>query len=151
MKATTKFSTLHEATNQLLYSSLSKALASASNSKQLHKIHSIVITLGLEKSAFFSGTLINKYARFKDPTSSLSVFHKVSPTANVYLWNSIIRALNYNELFSKAIRFYTQMRKMDVLPDKYTFPSVANSCAALVDIKMGKVVHENVLEMGLAV
>ncbi|XWS58651.1 hypothetical protein CRYUN_Cryun08bG0052800 [Craigia yunnanensis] len=149
MKTTTKFSTLHEATNQLLYSSLSKALASASNSKQLHKIHSTIITLGLEKSTFFSGTLISKYAQFKDPTSSLSVFYQVSPTANVYLWNSIIRALTHNGLFSKALGFYTQMRKFDVLPDKYTFPSVANSCAALVDIAMGKVVHENVLKMGL--
>ncbi|XVE62388.1 hypothetical protein DITRI_Ditri06bG0114600 [Diplodiscus trichospermus] len=38
---------------------------------------------------------------------------------------------------------------MDVLPDKYTFPSVANCCAALVDIEVGRVVHENVLKMGL--
>ncbi|XVF06768.1 hypothetical protein REPUB_Repub06bG0079200 [Reevesia pubescens] len=149
MKTTTKFSTLHEATNQLLYSSLSKALSAASNSKQLHKIHSIIITLGLQESAFFSGKLISKYAQFKDPNSSLSVFHQVSPKANVYHWNSIIRALTHNGLFSKALGFYTQMRKMDVLPDKYTFPSVANSCAALGDIEMGKVVHENVLEMGL--
>ncbi|KAK6232661.1 hypothetical protein SCA6_002734 [Theobroma cacao] len=143
------FNTLHEARHQILYSSITKALSSVSNSKQLHKIHSIIITLGLENSVLFSGKLISKYAQFKDPTSSLSVFHRVSSTSNVYQWNSVIRALTHNGLFSKALGFYTQMRKMDVLPDKYTFPSVANSCAALVDIEMGKVVHENVLDMGL--
>ncbi|MBA0716084.1 hypothetical protein Golax_014950 [Gossypium laxum] len=149
MKTTTKFSTLHEATNQFLFSSLSKSLSSASTTKQLHRIHSIIITLGLEKSSFFSGKLISKYAQFKDPKSSFSVFHQVSPTANVYQWNSIIRALTHNGLFTKALGFYGKMRKLDVLPDKCTFPSVINSCAALVDIEMGQVVHENVLKMGL--
>ncbi|KAL4355256.1 hypothetical protein GQ457_06G015990 [Hibiscus cannabinus] len=150
MKTTTKLSTLHGATNQFLYSSLSKALTSASNSKQLLRIHSKIITLGLENSSFFSGKLISKYAQFKDPNSSFSVFHQVSPSANVYQWNSIIRALTHNGLFSKALAFYSQMRKLDVLPDKCTFPSVINSCAALVDIEIGQVVHQNVLKMDLS-
>ncbi|OMO71059.1 hypothetical protein COLO4_28397 [Corchorus olitorius] len=143
------FTTLNEATNQRLYCSISRALSSASNSKQLLKVHSLIVTLGFQKSVFFSGKLISKYAQFKDSNSSLSVFHLVSPTTNVYQWNSIIRALTHNGLFSKALGFYTQMREMDVLPDKYTFPSVVNSCAALLDVKMGKIVHENALEMGL--
>ncbi|KAE8673802.1 Pentatricopeptide repeat-containing protein [Hibiscus syriacus] len=149
MKTTAKFSALHEATNEFLYSSLSKALSSASNSKKLHRIHSKIITLGFEKSSFFSGKLISKYAQFRDLTSSFSVFRQVSPSANVYQWNSFVRALTHNELFSTALGFYSHMRKMDVLPDKYTFPSVINSCAALVDIEMGQVVHQNVLKMDL--
>ncbi|KAE8734605.1 Pentatricopeptide repeat-containing protein [Hibiscus syriacus] len=149
MKTISKFSPLQEATNEFLYASLSKALSSASNSKYLHRIHSKIITLGFEKSSFFSGKLITKYAQFKDPTSSFSLFRQVSPSANVYQWNSFIRALTHNGLFSKALGFYSQMRRMNVLPDKYTFPSVINSCAALVDIEMGQVVHQNVLKMDL--
>ncbi|KAJ4834479.1 hypothetical protein Tsubulata_005628, partial [Turnera subulata] len=135
---------------EIIHSScLTKALTSvASNPKQLHKIHSRIITLGLEKSVFFSGKLIAKYAHLKQPISSLSVFRAVSPTTNVFLWNSLIRALTHNGFFSKALEIYSTMHDMNVRPDTHTFPSVINACAASLDFEMGRVVHDRVLELG---
>ncbi|GAV78148.1 PPR domain-containing protein/PPR_2 domain-containing protein/DYW_deaminase domain-containing protein [Cephalotus follicularis] len=131
-----------------LYSSISEALSSASSSKQLSKVHALIITSGLNQSVFFSGRLISKYAHFRDPLSSLTVFDQVALKTNVYQWNSIIRALTHNGLFSKALEYYTTMCKMKVLPDKYTFPSVINACAGLFDFEMSNVVHERAFEMG---
>ncbi|XP_021910726.1 pentatricopeptide repeat-containing protein At3g03580-like, partial [Carica papaya] len=129
-------------------SSISNALSSASISKDVHKIHALIIASGLDQSSFFSGKLISKYAQLKDPTSSLSVFHRVSPTTNVYQWNSIIRALTQNGLYSTALDFYTRMQRMELVPDKFTFPSVINACAGLLDYGMGKFVHEHISKMG---
>lgn len=39
------------------------------------------------------------------------------------------------------------MRESTVRPDAYTFPCVINACAALDDVTMGGLVHEQVLEM----
>ncbi|KAM7508938.1 hypothetical protein LguiA_019391 [Lonicera macranthoides] len=130
--------------------SIAKALSSATNSKELHKIHSLLITLGLAKSVFFSGKLITKYAKFKDPLASLSVFQRVSPTSSVYQWNTIIRAMTHNGLFSQALGFYSQMKILMVKPDAYTFPTVINACAGLLNFEMGKLVHDDVIEMGFA-
>ncbi|CAK9144820.1 unnamed protein product [Ilex paraguariensis] len=127
---------------------LSKALSSARNSRDLHTVHSLLVTLGLDQSVFFSGILIRKYDKFKDPLASLSVFRRVSPTNNVYLWNTIIRAMTRNGLFSEALNLYTQMRKLRVYPDTHTFPSVINACAGLAAFEMGKIVHDHLLQMG---
>lgn len=132
----------------ILYTSLSNTLSSATNPRDLHKIHSVIITLGLYKSVLFSGKLISKYSQFKEPLASASIFGQSSRKSNVYLWNTIIRAMTHNGLFSRALEFYTQMRELKIKPDNYTFPSVINSCANLLDFEMAKVVHEHVLEMG---
>ncbi|CAG7878475.1 unnamed protein product [Brassica rapa] len=128
--------------------SISKALSS-SNLKDLRRIHALVISLGLERSSdFFSGKLIDKYSHLKDPRSSLSVFKRVSPAENVYLWNSIIRALSHNGLFSEALEFYGKLREAKVSPDKYTFPPVVKACAGVFDKEMGDSVYNKIIELG---
>ncbi|KAA8520335.1 hypothetical protein F0562_014591 [Nyssa sinensis] len=145
---TVKLCTLSRRSQELLYVSISKKLSSATDSRELHKIHSLIITLGFDQSVFFSGKLISKYAKFRDPLASLSVFRRVSPTNNIYQWNSIIRALTHNGLFSEALDFYSQMRKLKLRPDTHTFPSIINACAGLSDLEKGRLVHDHVSEMG---
>ncbi|XP_010467983.1 PREDICTED: pentatricopeptide repeat-containing protein At3g03580 [Camelina sativa] len=127
---------------------ISRALSSSSNLSELRRAHALVICLGLDSSDFFAGKLIDKYSQFREPASSLSVFRRVSPAKNVYLWNSIIRAFCKNGLFPKALEFYGKLRESKVSPDKYTFPSVIKACAGLFDAKMGDLVYEQILEMG---
>nr|VDD47447.1 unnamed protein product [Brassica oleracea] len=130
--------------------SISKALSSSSsNLKDLRRIHALVISLGLERSSdFFSGKLIDKYSHLKDPRSSLSVFKRVSPAENVYLWNSIIRALSRNGLFSEALEFYGKLREANVSPDRYTFPPVVKACAGVFDKEIGDSVYNQIIELG---
>ncbi|KAJ0611990.1 putative tetratricopeptide-like helical domain superfamily, DYW domain-containing protein [Helianthus annuus] len=135
--------------HQSLYSTLSKSLSSTSTIKQLHKIHSLLITSGLHQTPFFSGKLITKYSHFKHPHSSSLIFTTISPTTNVYQWNTIIRAMTHNGLFTEALDYYYSMRVSNIKPDKFTFPSVINACASCSGkIETAKIVHEHVLEMG---
>ncbi|XP_010549740.1 PREDICTED: pentatricopeptide repeat-containing protein At3g03580 isoform X2 [Tarenaya hassleriana] len=129
-------------------SAISKALSSVANLKELRRIHAFVISLGLDGSDFFSGKLIDSYSHLRDPGSSLSIFRRVSPARNIYLWNSVIRTFSQNGLFSKAIEFYGKLRETDVSPDKYTFPSVIKACSGLLDEEMGSFVHKDVTDLG---
>lgn len=131
-----------------LYSSISKALTSTTNLKYLQKIHSFIVAVGLQRSVFFSGKLIAKYSQFKDPHSSVWIFRVNSPTDNVYMWNTLIRAMTHNGLFIEALEFYKRMRQSKVEPDKHTFPSVINACGSLMDLEMGNLVHKHVLKVG---
>ncbi|KAL0397478.1 UNVERIFIED_CONTAM: Pentatricopeptide repeat-containing protein [Sesamum calycinum] len=56
--------------------------------------------------------------------------------------------MTHNGLYSKALEFYVEMRKLEVKPDSYTFPSVINACGSLMDLERGRVVHEDVMELG---
>ncbi|CAN0842375.1 Pentatricopeptide repeat-containing protein At3g03580, partial [Linum grandiflorum] len=142
-------SKLPERYSQFVYSALAGAISTATTQKQLRRIHSRLLTLGLDRSVFFSGKLTSKYGQLKDPVSSLNVFRRASPAAgNAYQWNSIIRALTQNGLCSEALEIYSGMQEVNVRPDNYTFPSVINACAGLMDVEMGKVVHDRVKEIG---
>ncbi|XP_006354668.1 pentatricopeptide repeat-containing protein At3g03580 [Solanum tuberosum] len=145
---TIKLGIVGQRTEYCFHSLILRALSSVTNQTDLHKVHSLIVVSGQHQSTFFSGKLISKYSQFKDPVSSLSIFRINSPTHNVYLWNTIIRAMTHNGLWSKALDFYTQMRKLNVKPDNYTFPSIINSCGSLLDLEMVKIVHNDVLEMG---
>ncbi|KAK1369746.1 Pentatricopeptide repeat-containing protein [Heracleum sosnowskyi] len=56
--------------------------------------------------------------------------------------------MTHNALFSHAFTFYFQMLNMKIHPDRYTFPSLINACAGLLDVGMGNLVHHHVLQMG---
>ncbi|CDP19809.1 unnamed protein product [Coffea canephora] len=145
---TRKLCSLSARSRDFFYTSLSNALSSATNQRNLRRIHSLIITLGLHNSVLFSGKLISKYSQFKDPLASLSIFEQRSHKKNVYLWNTIIRAMTHNGLYSTALDFYTQMRELRIVPDNYTLPSVINSCANLLDFETAKLVHDHVLDVG---
>ncbi|CAM8904498.1 unnamed protein product [Rhodiola kirilowii] len=142
------YSNLHSQL-QPMQVSISKALnRSRIGSEKLRKIHSLLITTGLERSVFFAGKLISKYAHVSDVASCLSIFQSMMHTGNIYLWNSIIRAYSYNKLYVKCIDKYTELRSLTLRPDTHTFPSVIGACAGLMDKVMGEAVHEHVKELG---
>ncbi|KAG6420250.1 hypothetical protein SASPL_116772 [Salvia splendens] len=130
------------------YTSISNALSSPANRKDLQKIHSLLITLGLQNSATFLGILITKYSQFKDTHSALLVFGGISPQNDVYVWNTIIRAMTHNRCYTKSLEFYAEMRDLGVKPDNYTFPSVINACGSSMDFEKGRAVHDHVVELG---
>lgn len=134
-----------------IYSSISNALSSSPNRKDLQKIHSLLITFGFVNYPFFLGKLIAKYSQLKDPDSALLVFGGNSCTRDVYVWNTIIRAMTQNRFYGKAFEFYAEMRELSVKPDRYTFPSVINACGSLVDFEKGRIVHEHAVQLGFGV
>ncbi|KAH6793782.1 Tetratricopeptide repeat superfamily protein [Perilla frutescens var. hirtella] len=131
-----------------IYTSISNALSSSANIKDLQKIHSVLVTFGFRSSLIFLGKLISKYSQFKDPDSALLVFRGNSYGNDAYMWNTIIRAMTHSRKYGKALEFYAEMRELGVKPDNYTFPSVINACGNLMDFQKGRVVHEHVAELG---
>lgn len=144
MKAARQLSNL----SRDIYTSISNALSSSANRKDLQKIHSVLITSGLQKSAIFLGKLITKYSQFKDTDSALSVFGGISYPNDAYVWNTIIRAMTHNGCYRKALEFYAEMKELGVKPDNYTFPSVINACGNLMDFEKGRFVQEHAAELG---
>ncbi|KAL8500630.1 hypothetical protein ACS0TY_020275 [Phlomoides rotata] len=148
MKATKQFSNFSCRSRYIYTAAISKALSSSPNRKNLQKLHSLIITFGLHKSLFFTGKLISKYSQLKDPASCLLIFRVNACSQNTYIWNTIIRAMNHSGFYEKALEFYAEMRKAEVKPDNYTFPSVINACGSMMDFEKGRDVHEHVLESG---
>ncbi|KAL5723659.1 hypothetical protein ACHQM5_007032 [Ranunculus cassubicifolius] len=76
------------------------------------------------------------------------VFDK-SPSRNVVLWNSMIRAYAWKGPYDQAIGVYNRMFDLGIKPSKYTFPFVLKACSSLKDLGSGKEIHEYVKRVGL--
>lgn len=71
--------------------------------------------------------------------------------SNLLLWNSMIRAYVTHGYWKGALSLYSQMRKVCVLGDGFTFPLVVRACAMMgsLNSNLGRTIHCQSLQMGL--
>ncbi|GJY92256.1 pentatricopeptide repeat-containing protein [Tanacetum coccineum] len=56
--------------------------------------------------------------------------------------------MTHNGLFKESLNYYFAMKVSSLKPDKFTYPSVINSCAGLGEVGVGESVYEEVLGNG---
>ncbi|KAK9281345.1 hypothetical protein L1049_004245 [Liquidambar formosana] len=130
-----------------LFSYLLQQCTTVQQSKQ---IQTQIIATGMYRSAFLASLLIPIYARFGLLFDARNVFDTtpVECLSNLPLWNSILRANVTHGDCEEALKIYSQMRKLGVLADGFTFPLVIKACASMGSHRLCKSVHSHVLHMG---
>ncbi|CAI8601237.1 unnamed protein product [Vicia faba] len=137
-------------TNHLLDFFDSLLLQRCSTLQQARQIHTQLVLTTAHHSPFLSARLISTYARFGSIFEAQKVF-KTTPVEslhNILLWNSIIRANVSHGCYEYAVHLYVQMRKFGFLPDGFTLPLIIKSCSYLGILRICKIVHCHVLELG---
>ncbi|KAL0437966.1 UNVERIFIED_CONTAM: putative pentatricopeptide repeat-containing protein [Sesamum latifolium] len=117
--------------------------------KQIHT--QIILTCSLS-SAFLSARLISVYAKLSLLNDAQKVFD-TSPEdcfLSSLFWNSILRANVSAFRYGNAVELYRQMRELNVQPDGFGFPLIIRACAMRGDVKLCKIVHSHVIQMGFA-
>ncbi|KAL4186190.1 hypothetical protein AMTRI_Chr09g32570 [Amborella trichopoda] len=115
--------------------------------KQVHQIHSLMITTGLSRCNFAMSKIIH-FCAVSDPKNleyALSLFNQVTNPTN-FIWNTMIRGFSISQNPQKAILIFTKMLQKSLSPDKHTFPFVLRAC---VNSKQGNVIYTHVLKNGL--
>ncbi|TMW95206.1 hypothetical protein EJD97_009253 [Solanum chilense] len=104
-----------------------------------------------------SGKPIDQFSLMKLIDSSISsngfaptslLFHEFSRSIDANLCNTLIRRYTDSKNHSRAVFVYAQMRKLNILPDSSTFPSVLKSVALLWCGEVGKSIHCNAIQLG---
>ncbi|KAJ4821975.1 hypothetical protein Tsubulata_051576, partial [Turnera subulata] len=114
----------------------------------LRKSHALVITTGNGDNPFVSAKLISLYASLHAPHSSTKLFHSLH-RKDTFLWNSVVKSHFSNGNYLEAFRFFTLMRLSGTLPDQFTIPMAVATCAELLWLHQGKLVHGLVARCGL--
>ncbi|KAI7735624.1 hypothetical protein M8C21_031940 [Ambrosia artemisiifolia] len=116
--------------------------------KQLQQIHAQIILHNHFSNSRIVTQLISSYS-FKPDfiTHALSIFRHF-PNPNLYIFNSLIRALSDNSFYMTSISYFLLMLKSST-PNHLTFPFVLKSTAALQEPSLGMQIHTNVLKLGL--
>ncbi|KAL3604988.1 hypothetical protein D5086_005847 [Populus alba] len=101
----------------------------------------------LHRNLHFLTNLIAQYASLGSVSYAYSLFSS-TPSADLFLWNVMIRGLVDNSHYDHAILLYKQMLRLGIQPDNFTFPFIIKACSCLRHFEFGIRVHQDVVKFG---
>lgn len=132
-----------EYTFAAVISSTSGFLASE-NGKPLH---AQVIKAGLETSVFVGATLVSMYFKNGEAEAAEKVFYSVSKK-DVVLWTEMITSYSRLAEGNNAIKFYCIMCREGHKVDSFALSGALSSCADLVILRQGEMIHSQAVKTG---
>ncbi|KAJ4967968.1 hypothetical protein NE237_014669 [Protea cynaroides] len=116
--------------------------------QQLKQIHAQLFVHNLSQSSRVITQLISTCSMFKSMEYALLIFrHFHDP--NSFVFNSLIRGLCESSQFENSIGHFILMLRLNVQPDRLTFPFVLKSVASLVADGFGGLLHAQTIKYGL--
>nr|AYM00656.1 pentatricopeptide repeat protein [Salvia miltiorrhiza] len=131
-------------------SSILPLLKGCKTIRDLNQIHTHIIHRGCEQdhhliAHFISICAAAQPANVRYPTAA---FNAVT-TPNIYLWNILMKAHCENASLGECFALFSRMRReSNMLPDKYTFPSLIKACSGISALREGQVVHAAAVRCG---
>ncbi|KAI0509861.1 hypothetical protein KFK09_010458 [Dendrobium nobile] len=94
--------------------------------------------------------LISATAARSNPRHAALIF-SVLPDPNLVAWNSLLKALADNHLYSLTLSHFNSLLLLrpHLLPDEFTFTSILKSCAALISVADGEASHAFIISQGI--
>lgn len=120
--------------------------------RDLETIQAYMIRTNFTQDSFLLSKLIESYA-VTLPIRKIAHAYKLfswTHQPNLFMWNTIIRGYSINDSSSlKAIALYKDMHLSGISSNSFTFGFVLKACYNLPRLEEGKMVHSQVLKMGL--
>lgn len=86
-------------------------------------------------------SIISGYAQIGDLKLAKDFFGRM-PYKNLISWNSLIAGYEKHEDHRGAMKLFSQMQLEGERPDRHTLSSILSVCTGLVDLYLGKQVHQ---------
>ncbi|XP_019430851.1 PREDICTED: pentatricopeptide repeat-containing protein At3g26782, mitochondrial [Lupinus angustifolius] len=97
------------------------------------------------KRRHFTASTITTWTKNSNLTT---MFNKYVDKTSVSSWNSIIADLARSGDSIEALRAFSSMRKLNLFPNRSTFPCTIKSCSALFDLRIGMQAHQQAFIFG---
>ncbi|EYU37582.1 hypothetical protein MIMGU_mgv1a024354mg, partial [Erythranthe guttata] len=111
--------------------------------RDFNQVHTHIIRGGCDQDHFLITHFISICAAVLPSNLSYpaAVFDCVT-RPNIYLWNVLMKSYCQNSSLNESFSFFKRMKRgLDVVPDKYTFPSVIKACSNVSALEEGRVLH----------
>ncbi|KAK3020902.1 hypothetical protein RJ639_045885 [Escallonia herrerae] len=109
-------------------------------------IHGHVIKLNYVTDGYIAASMITFYAKCKQIKNSCKIFNE-KLHKHVAVWTALLTGYGLNSRHEDALKVFSDMLKMGVLPNQSSFTSAFNSCYAEVAIDPGKVIHAMAIKL----
>ncbi|XP_074339780.1 pentatricopeptide repeat-containing protein At1g04840 [Apium graveolens] len=148
-----KTSSLNESTNVYitpLETHFVSLIHACKNTHQLKPLHAHIIRLHLSSNSWVVTQLISFCSLNNSISYAFSIFNHFS-NPNLFVYNSIIRALEQNFMFEGCVSCFVGMLRRNVRPNNLTYPSVLKSIAEKGEMGVAKMVHCDVVKRGVEI
>ncbi|KAF3633932.1 hypothetical protein T459_26004 [Capsicum annuum] len=128
--------------------SLLKSPHKISTLNHLKSLHLHLLRTGLNHSNYAIGNFITRCACLGLMSYAHQLFDKMLQP-NSFVWNTLIRGYQQNQLPKHTLYCFDQMRVNNVQPDRFTYPFVIRACSDLHEFEKGKSFHGQVFKIGV--
>jgi pentatricopeptide repeat protein len=133
--------------NQFTFPSILTACAVVSACNFGAQVHGCIITSGFGANVFVQSALVDMYAKCGDLNSARRALENME-TDDVVSWNSMIVGCVRHGFEEEARSLFKKMHAKDMKINDFTYPSVLNSFASMMDMKNAKSVHCLIVKAG---
>ncbi|KAG9456663.1 hypothetical protein H6P81_001171 [Aristolochia fimbriata] len=132
------------------HNALLSSLERCKTMKQLKQLHGLMITTSQVRHVIPLSRLIDFCVNpaTGDLHYAQTIFLQIDHPS-VYMWNSMIRGFSYDDRQQeRVLLMYETMKRLDYLPDHFTFPFVLGACAKIPSLEYGECVHDRIMKTG---
>ncbi|WJX52496.1 hypothetical protein P8452_38604 [Trifolium repens] len=112
------------------------------------EIHGRVIKSGMGLDWFVGSAMIDMYCKCGMLVEAEKIHERLEEKTTVS-WNSIISGFSSQKQGENALRYFSQMLQVGVIPDNFTYATVLDICANLATVELGKQIHGQILKLQL--
>lgn len=134
--------------NEFVLASVIRACSQLGVVEKGAQLHGFVAKSGFGQDVFVGTSLIDFYSKNGDIEEARLVFDQLLEKTAV-TWTTIIAGYTKCGRSAVSLELFAQMRKTDVVPDRYVVSSVLSACSALQFLEGGKQIHAHVLRRGI--
>ncbi|CAN6470154.1 unnamed protein product [Victoria cruziana] len=134
--------------NQFTMSSLLSACCQLDLLQQGKWIHSYLIKTGLSLNSFVATALMDLYAKRGSISDAALIFEQL-PYPDVVSWTSMIVGYTQKGLSMEALKIFSRMRWMGLIPNEMTMASVLSASAQRASPMEGQSIHALVILLGM--
>ncbi|XP_043719155.1 putative pentatricopeptide repeat-containing protein At5g13230, mitochondrial [Telopea speciosissima] len=126
--------------NPFVFTTILKLLVSAGSAELCWLIHACIFKLGHDSDAFVATALIDAYSVCGLVDGAKKVFNKIAER-DMISWTGMIACYAENDYFNEALELFSQMRKVNLKPNNFTFASSLKASVGLPSFDLGKGIH----------
>ncbi|XP_062004662.1 pentatricopeptide repeat-containing protein At4g21065-like [Rosa rugosa] len=124
------------------------ALQSSRNIFHIRQVHAQVAVNGILQNLTVANKLLYMYARHKVLGDAYALFSGMVEK-NAVSWSVMVGGFVKGGDFANGFRTFRELIRCGMPPDNYTLPFVIRACRDLMDLKIGRLVHDIVLKHGM--
>lgn len=134
--------------DEFTYGSALKACSTCQVPSYGRQIHGRIIKSGIILISFVGSALIDMYCKC-GMMEDAGRLHEGMGLQTMVSWNSMISGFSLQKESEDAQKLFSQMLKMGMQPDNFTYATVLDTCANLATIGLGKQIHAQIVKLEL--